>query len=91
MKGLWIGLVVVLLFTLTASPIRIQQISHVPIFSGSDAFEYLVDQCDLIITAVTMALHIAIGYDSTFDMGEYIKDEKQRYHRCHPCRFEART
>jgi glutaminyl-peptide cyclotransferase len=46
MKGLWTGLVVVLLISLAANPIRIQQISHVPIFSGTDAYEYLLDQCD---------------------------------------------
>jgi Zn-dependent M28 family amino/carboxypeptidase len=46
MKGLWTGLVVVLLVSLTASPINMQQISHVPVFSGSDAYSYLVDQCD---------------------------------------------
>jgi Zn-dependent M28 family amino/carboxypeptidase len=46
MKCLWTGLVVVLIVSFAASPIRIQQISHVPIFSGTDAFEYLVDQCD---------------------------------------------
>ena len=46
MKGLWTGLVVVLLISLTANPIRMQQISHVPIFSGTDAYEYLLDQCD---------------------------------------------
>ena len=46
MKGLWTGLVVVLLVSFTASPINMQQISHVPLFSGSDAYSYLVDQCD---------------------------------------------
>ncbi|MHA1965061.1 MAG: M28 family peptidase [Candidatus Thorarchaeota archaeon] len=46
MNGLWTGLVVILLITSTASPISMQQISHVPIFSGFDAYEYLVDQCD---------------------------------------------
>ena len=46
MKGLWTGLVVVLLVSLTASPINMQQISHVPLFSGSDAYEYLVNQCN---------------------------------------------
>lgn len=46
MKGFWTGLTVVLLVSLTANPIGIQQISHVPIFSGTDAYEYLLDQCD---------------------------------------------
>ena len=46
MKGLWTGLVVVLLVSLTANSINMQQISHVPIFSGTDAYDYLVDQCD---------------------------------------------
>ncbi|MHA2353497.1 MAG: M28 family peptidase [Candidatus Thorarchaeota archaeon] len=46
MKSLWTGLVVVLLVSLAASPISMQQISHVPIFSGTDAYDYLVDQCD---------------------------------------------
>jgi len=46
MKIPWTGLVVVLLITLAASQIRMQQTSHVPIFSGADAYEYLVDQCD---------------------------------------------
>ena len=46
MKGLWTGLIVVLLVSITANPIGIQQISHVPIFSGTDAYEYLLDQCD---------------------------------------------
>ena len=46
MKGIWTGLVVVLLVSFTANPISMQQISHVPIFSGIDAYEYLVDQCD---------------------------------------------
>ena len=46
MKGLWTGLVVVLLVSLTANPISMQQISHVPIFNGTDAYDYLVDQCD---------------------------------------------
>ncbi len=46
MKGLRTGLIAVLLVSLTANPIGIQQISHVPIFSGTDAYEYLLDQCD---------------------------------------------
>lgn len=46
MKGLWTGLVVFLLITLAPSPIKMQQISHVPIFSGSNAYEYLANQCD---------------------------------------------
>jgi len=37
---------VVLLVSLTANPIGMQQISHVPVFSGTDAFDYLVAQCD---------------------------------------------
>ena len=36
----------VLLVSLTANPIGMQQISHVPVFSGTDAFDYLVAQCD---------------------------------------------
>lgn len=39
-------MVVVLLVSLTANSINMQQISHVPIFSGTDAYDYLVDQCD---------------------------------------------
>jgi len=46
MKYLWTGLIVVLFVTIATSPISIQQISHVPVFSGVDAFEYLVDQCN---------------------------------------------
>ena len=46
MKNLWTGLVVVLLVSLTASSINMQQISHIPLFDGSDAYSYLVDQCD---------------------------------------------
>jgi glutaminyl-peptide cyclotransferase len=40
------GLIIILFVTIAASPISMQQISHVPIFSGVDAYEYLVDQCD---------------------------------------------
>jgi glutaminyl-peptide cyclotransferase len=46
MKEYWTGLVILLLISLGTSPIEIQQISHVPIFNGDDAFSYLVDQCD---------------------------------------------
>jgi glutaminyl-peptide cyclotransferase len=46
MKCLWTGLFVVLLVSLSTSPISIQQISHIPIFNGSDAYSYLVDQCE---------------------------------------------
>ena len=46
MKGLWTGLIIVLLVGLAATPISMQQISHVPIFDGDDAYSYLVDQCD---------------------------------------------
>ena len=46
MKSLWTGLVVVLLISLTANPIRPQQSSHVPVFSGTDAYQFIVDQCD---------------------------------------------
>ncbi|MGD9396326.1 MAG: M28 family peptidase [Candidatus Thorarchaeota archaeon] len=46
MKGLWTGLIIVLLVGLATSPISMQQISHVPIFDGDDAYSYLVDQCD---------------------------------------------
>ena len=46
MKEYWTGLVILFLINLGTSPIEIQQISHVPIFNGDDAFSYLVDQCD---------------------------------------------
>ncbi|MFX1560694.1 MAG: M28 family peptidase, partial [Promethearchaeota archaeon] len=41
-----VGLIVVLLVSLAANPISMQQISHVPLFNGTDAYSYLVDQCD---------------------------------------------
>ena len=46
MKGVWTGLVIVLLVGLTVSPPSMQQISHTPVFDGADAYSYLVDQCD---------------------------------------------
>ena len=46
MKALWSGLIVVLLVSVTSSPISMQQISHNPIFRGTDAYSYLVEQCD---------------------------------------------
>ena len=39
-------MIFVLLVGLAISPISMQQISHVPIFDGDDAYSYLVDQCD---------------------------------------------
>ncbi|NHI90520.1 MAG: M28 family peptidase [Candidatus Thorarchaeota archaeon] len=46
MKGMWTGLFVILLVSLAGSPFRIHEVSHVPLFSGSDAYSYLVEQCD---------------------------------------------
>ncbi|MFW9805787.1 MAG: M28 family peptidase [Candidatus Thorarchaeota archaeon] len=46
MKCIWTGLIVILLVSLSASGITMQQISHVPLFSGNDAYSYLEEQCD---------------------------------------------
>lgn len=46
MKGLWTGLVVILVVSVTISPFSMQQISHTPSFNGTDAYSYLLDQCD---------------------------------------------
>jgi Zn-dependent M28 family amino/carboxypeptidase len=46
MKGQWTGLIVIVAIFLAANQINIQQASHVPIFSGADAYDFLVDQCD---------------------------------------------
>ena len=46
MKGMWIGLFVVLLVSVVGSPLRMYEVSHVPLFSGSDAYSYLVEQCE---------------------------------------------
>jgi glutaminyl-peptide cyclotransferase len=46
MKGMWTGLFVILLVSVAGSPFRMHEVSHVPLFSGSDAYSYLVEQCD---------------------------------------------
>lgn len=46
MKCLNAGLIVLLLVGLSVNPINVQQISHTPLFNGSDAYSYLIDQCD---------------------------------------------
>ena len=46
MKGMWTGLFVVLLVSVAGSPLRMHEVSHVPLFNGSDAYSYLVEQCE---------------------------------------------
>lgn len=46
MKCLNAGLIVLLLVGFSVNPINILQISHTPLFNGSDAYSYLIDQCD---------------------------------------------
>ncbi len=45
MKYFYSGLVIILLVSITG-PISVEQISHTPLFNGSSAYSYLVDQCD---------------------------------------------
>ncbi len=45
MKYLYSGLVIILLISLTI-PIDIKQITHSPLFNGTSAYSYLVDQCE---------------------------------------------
>ncbi|MHA1948878.1 MAG: M28 family peptidase [Candidatus Thorarchaeota archaeon] len=46
MRYFWTAAIVTLLLTLSLSPISPHQISHVPTFNGTNAFQYLVDQTD---------------------------------------------
>ena len=46
MREFWTASIVALLISLSLSPISTLQISHVPSFNGTSAFQYLVDQCD---------------------------------------------
>ena len=45
MKGMT-GLFVVLLVSVAGSPLRMHEVSHVPLFNGSDSYSYLVEQCE---------------------------------------------
>ncbi len=46
MREFWTVSIVALLITLSLSPISTLQISHVPSFNGTNAYQYLVDQTD---------------------------------------------
>lgn len=46
MREFWTASIVVLLITISVSPISPLQISHVPSFNGTNAYQYLVEQCD---------------------------------------------
>lgn len=46
MREFWTASIVALLITLSLSPISTLQISHVPSFNGTNAYQYLVDQSD---------------------------------------------
>jgi len=46
MREFWTASIVALLIMIAISPISPLQISHVPSFNGTNAYQYLVEQCD---------------------------------------------
>ena len=46
MREYWTASVVLLLITFSASSISPHQITHIPVFDGTNAYQYLIDQCD---------------------------------------------